>query len=225
MDRTEWVCKNLIPMQVAKVRIGREADGGYVLPRQSLSECDLCVSYGLGHDTSFERRIRRRGIKVVGFDPDISKHPKWARAGRVTKYSDFSFLPEVGRAGNVLLKMDVEGSEYGFLKTLDSAHFAEKVHTFALEIHTGRKLRPQWADLHMLDAVLKSHSVVHVHSNNYGTVENFVASSLEITFMTKKRMPEMKPDRRKYPVRGLDHPNNPRKPDFCMMWINQVPLL
>lgn len=212
-------------MLASKVRVGRNCDGGYVVPGLALSECDLCVSYGLGHDTSFERKLISKGIKVVGFDPDVSTHPKWARSGRVKTYSDFANLNEVALAKSVLLKMDVEGSEYDFLNSLDQTHFADKVHTFVLEIHTGNGLRPKWADLDMLGIVLHSHDVVHVHANNFGTSDGFFPKSLEITFLSKKRMPSRVLDRGRYPSPILDKPNKRNKPDFCMVWVNQVPLL
>lgn len=212
-------------MLASKVRVGRDSDGGYVIPRSALSECDLCVSYGLGHDTSFERQLSRSGMKVIGFDPNIRMHPKWARSGRVKTYSDFASLKEVAPARSVLLKMDVEGSEYGFLNSLDSVHFADKVHTYVLEIHTGDGLRPKWADLDMLEVVLRSHDVVHVHANNFGTSDGFFPKSLEITFLSRRRMSSRVRDMGRYPSPGLDSPNNPNKPDYCMVWVNQVPLL
>lgn len=212
-------------MLASKVRVGRNSDGGYVLPTSALSECDLCVSYGLGHDTSFERWISSKGMKVIGFDPDVSAHPKWARSGRVETYSDFANLSEVASASSVLLKMDVEGSEYGFLNSLDLVHFADKVHTFALEIHTGNGLRPNWADIDVLEKVLRSHDVVHVHANNFGKSYGFFPNSLEVTFLSKKRMSSRVLDMGRYPSPVLDSPNNPNKPDYCMVWVNQVPLL
>lgn len=225
MERIEWARRNLIPRKVEKVRVGRRSDGGYVLPKASIAECDLCVTYGLGHDTSFERQILSHGIKVIGYDPDISRHPSWARRGRLVSYSDFASMPEVSLASSVMLKVDVEGAEYGFLRTLDRQHFAEKVHTFALEIHVSEKLKPSWADIDLLQVVLESHHVVHVHGNNYGKTNRFFPTALEVTFMSKRRMGDAAIDRGRFPSEGLDFPNKPESADLCLMWVNQVPLL
>ena len=39
------------------VRVGRNADGGYLLPRQVLTEINGCLSFGLGAEWSFEQAL------------------------------------------------------------------------------------------------------------------------------------------------------------------------
>ena len=59
----------LLPKKINKVRIGSNHDGGYVLPKQSLDECDCCLSYGLARETSFEDNYCRITKKTLfGFD-------------------------------------------------------------------------------------------------------------------------------------------------------------
>lgn len=60
------------------VRLGRTADGGYLLPRKVLSEVDACLSFGLGAEWSFEQALfdlKRETISprnIVFFDASIS---------------------------------------------------------------------------------------------------------------------------------------------------------
>ena len=60
------------------VRIGRNADGGYLLPRQVLAEINGCLSFGLGAEWSFEQallELKQSKISpknIVFFDASIS---------------------------------------------------------------------------------------------------------------------------------------------------------
>ena len=56
------------------VRIGRQNDGGYVVPRSILDSINVLVSFGVGDDWSFEECIRRHKskIKIEAYDHTIS---------------------------------------------------------------------------------------------------------------------------------------------------------
>ncbi len=60
------------------VRIGRNADGGYLLPRRVLIEINGCLSFGLGAEWSFEQallELKKEKISpknIVFFDASIS---------------------------------------------------------------------------------------------------------------------------------------------------------
>ena len=48
--------KKLLPIEIDDlVRIGRDNDGGYVLPQRIFNFCDGLLSYGINKDWSFER--------------------------------------------------------------------------------------------------------------------------------------------------------------------------
>lgn len=57
------------------VRMGRENDGGYVLPRAAVAEADGLLSLGINDDWSFDRAFNRLrpAAPIVGYDPTISR--------------------------------------------------------------------------------------------------------------------------------------------------------
>lgn len=68
----------LAPMTFDLVRVGRNEDGGYLVPRKVLADLTGCLSFGLGADWSFEKHLVRtyNGLidpkNVVVFDASIS---------------------------------------------------------------------------------------------------------------------------------------------------------
>ena len=68
----------LTPQLSDLVRLGRNADGGYLLPGEILDEIDGCLSFGLGAEWSFEQalfELKNGNIKpgcIVFFDASIS---------------------------------------------------------------------------------------------------------------------------------------------------------
>lgn len=70
--------KELTPQMSDLVRVGRNADGGYLLPRQVLTEINGCLSFGLGAEWSFEQALleQKQGKispkNIVFFDASIS---------------------------------------------------------------------------------------------------------------------------------------------------------
>ena len=70
--------KELTPQMSDLVRIGRNADGGYLLPSQVLAEVNGCLSFGLGAEWSFEqallelKQVKISPKNIVFFDASIS---------------------------------------------------------------------------------------------------------------------------------------------------------
>lgn len=70
--------KELTPQMSDLVRLGRNADGGYLLPSQVLAEINGCLSFGLGAEWSFEQallELKQEKISpknIVFFDASIS---------------------------------------------------------------------------------------------------------------------------------------------------------
>ncbi len=75
------VCRpplDLAPLMSDLVRVGRDADGGYLVPRDVLNDVTGCLSLGLGVDWSFEGalyKLKRKSVDhldIVFFDSSIS---------------------------------------------------------------------------------------------------------------------------------------------------------
>jgi hypothetical protein len=62
----------LRPFKVAKERVGRNWDGGYVLESNSLAQVEVVYSYGVGWELSFEKALYERTHKTIRlFDPTL----------------------------------------------------------------------------------------------------------------------------------------------------------
>ena len=75
------VCRpslDLAPLMSDLVRVGRNADGGYLVPQDVLNDVTGCLSLGLGAEWSFEKRLleiaegRVSPERIVFFDASIS---------------------------------------------------------------------------------------------------------------------------------------------------------
>ena len=75
------VCRpslDLAPLMSDLVRVGRNADGGYLVPEDVLNDVTGCLSLGLGAEWSFEKRLleiaegRVLPERIVFFDASIS---------------------------------------------------------------------------------------------------------------------------------------------------------
>ena len=68
----------LTPQMSDLLRLGRNADGGYLLPGEVLDQIDGCLSFGLGAEWSFEQALfklkdgRIKPENIVFFDASIS---------------------------------------------------------------------------------------------------------------------------------------------------------
>ena len=55
------------------IRLGRENDGGYCVPKKSLKDTSVLYSFGLGDDWSFEKQFNKHsGAKIVCFDHSVT---------------------------------------------------------------------------------------------------------------------------------------------------------
>lgn len=209
----------MMPRKTSKVRIGDNLDGGYVLPSSSLEDCSICVTYGLGHNISFERHFEQMGMKLVGFDVNTHGMPSWARTKSLKSYRDFMEIEDIDGHENILLKMDIEGAEWGFIDSMDAKHFSEKVHTFVFEMHVPWK--PSEMPITVLDKIFDSHHLVHIHANNSGGLNDGVPILLELTFLNKRSCGDIALDDGFFPVSGLDFPNIPHLPEVNIPWLSQ----
>jgi hypothetical protein len=121
----------------------------------------------------------------------------------------FGRLPATSQ---VFVKMDIEGSEYRVLD--DLLRHSENIVAMAVEFHDVDILSDRFNSL--IGKIKRDFYIVHVHGNNMGgTTPSGFPIAPEITFLSKrffKSAPSPSPLR--YPVPGLDRPNDPRSAEF-----------
>jgi len=118
---------------------------------------------------------------------------------------------------NIFFKMDIDGSEWQVIKKILENY--QKFVGIVIEFHNIDIFYNNLLDL--LKDIKDKFNIIHIHGNNFGVVgPQKIPNFLEITFENKKisRLPT-KPSNHTYPIKGVDQPNNPKKPDFSFTFI------
>jgi hypothetical protein len=245
-------------------RMGRDRDGGYVLPRRLVTSSAALLSLGVEADWSFEEALLAisPALEVTCVDgttgPEIIRARVLKDLRRVLKqlrllraieiarglgkpaafrrfFARHTFLKLMvaGRPGPglatleellaqvrggdparwVLVKMDIEGSEYEVLAA--SRELWSRVAGLVIEFHELDRRWPQFEA--EMTALLRHFHVAHVHgNNNNGCIPGTdVPLTLEITLVNKALCDgEPPPSADRYPLTGLDRPCKPRHPDL-----------
>jgi hypothetical protein len=209
-----------------KVRMGRDKDGGYIVPKNILA--DALLSYGIGDDISFEvEYINTFHKPVYGFDKHLKlkscdplltliQQPITVNCGIKEHIKQFSLEDK-----NLAVKMDIEHDEWEVLNCTDFDNIAYIV----VELH-GLLSRPQKHELmkNVLKKINKHFICVHVHGNNYGSMlyseKIYFPDVLEVLYVSKKQinlMDEIIRGNAYFPT-SFDKPNNPMYPDIPCYW-------
>lgn len=173
------------------VRVGDQNDGGYVVLKEISEQTDRVVSFGVGNTCGFEDDFcSRYGATAKLYDPYIMECPPNSHNFKLIRKSSQQAIPEAFEEcqGNSLLKMDVEWSEWDWLKGAkqgDLTRFSQII----IELHllTGKAdlsgLSPYFSmmfgimfdrirfDLFHrysrgLDVLLENFYIYHIHANN-----------------------------------------------------------
>jgi predicted O-linked N-acetylglucosamine transferase (SPINDLY family) len=228
---------NLIrPWQMAsdyKIRIGSEADGGYVLP-SCCRKTNLVISIGIGNEVSFDRELAFLGAKILQFDHTIAGAPleheniRFMRQGwgAVDSAKDnlLSLRSMLGMADWVnaqhpILKFDTEGAEWDAIVATDSNDLnlfeiiTGEFHDFPNLINRDHFNRVS----DVFEKLGKTHNVVHMHANNAGGLVMIggipFPRLLELTYLRKNAA--VFAGHSFEPIPGpLDRPNVPQFPDI-----------
>jgi len=191
----------LIPRHfVDPVRIGRDQDGGYVIPQTAMQHSTAVLSLGLGDDWSFEQHwAQSKPETVIHVYDGAIDYNNWGTA----HYKDYqSFFTKSVRHINknigvdggisfhqafnelkghrVFVKIDIEGSEYRIIK--DIVARANDITGMVIEFHSIEDLGFQKALLKLQEYF----HVVHIHGNNCGPLNcDGLPTYLEITFLNQ----------------------------------------
>ena len=197
-----------VATDVPLVRVGPDADGGYLVP-DDLEGVRLCLSPGVDDKIAFELDLAARGVPSALADHSISglplEHPMLSfeplRVGALDAPGRTSLdgwvarvaPPRSGEAPDLLLQMDIEGAEYPALLAA-SSETLERFRVVVVELHhLDRLFDPVALDLleACLERLLALFDVVHLHPNNalpvYRVDDLVVPQALEMTLYRKGR--------------------------------------
>ena len=223
-----WTMRN-----TAKIRIGSDADGGYVLP-QSVLACDAIVSIGIGGDVSFDLVLANRGAKILQFDHTVdgppATHPNfifekkgWGlkTEGEFIGFDDIFSRLKALSPQRTMLKFDIEGGEYDVLDAIKPEHLAA-FDIIACEFHRFERMldRGFYTQARRVFEKMNAHHVpVHLHANNAGGLVMVggipFPRLLELSYLRKDAATFA--GHSNEPIPGpLDYPNIPGLPDLCL---------
>lgn len=208
-----------------KVRIGPNADGGYILA-ETLDPGQTVLSYGISTEYRFDEAMAERGHRVFMFDHTIQPlatiHPHMhffaegvagTSDGAQRLYSIEDHLKKNQIAGdNLILKMDVEGAEFEALNALSPATLA-RFEQIVMEVHGIDQLGDDAFRLtfnRTFSRLNEYFTLFHVHANNYdGSTLTAIGkipavSMMELSYMRSDRITR-RPNETLYPC-ALDYP-------------------
>lgn len=206
------------------LRLGGDADGGYLVP-DDLDGISSCWSAGIGSDSRFERDCAERGLKVFLADGSVQGpahvHPRFhftpkfvaaATAEDTLTLSEWMTTVSADGAGDLLLKLDVEGAEYEVLLAAPDS-LMSRCRVVIVEFH---QLDDLWSAPFFRIAssvfakLLLTHACIHIHPNNsdgklcYRGLE--LPPTMEFTFLRRDRLPTKPRWRSDFP-HALDQDN------------------
>ena len=167
--------------QYEEMRVGYDADGGYVLPRIN-QEWDVLISPGVGASSVFEMSVATAKTRVILIDGNVPRPSGLPENFKfinkllgVENSEDTvtldSIIVKYCRKGQwAMLQMDIEGGEWPVLKGATSEDL-QKFQLIILELHNLENLlKDEFRDeyTNVLNKLSLSHFCSHFHVNNAG---------------------------------------------------------
>lgn len=209
-----------------KLRLGVVNDGGYVIADVK-NDYDCYISCGVSNEESFSRdfinKYKMKKDVCYAFDGTINDYP-WeytkninfikknignVNNGKITNLQEY-----ISKYDNIFVKMDIEGHEYNWLKSL-SVEQIDKFAQIVIEFHSPYYI----SDIkYLFKKICRTHLLVHVHGNNCGGIERIEGKNypdiFEVSYVNKKFMKEPYLLNKEKLPGPLDSPNDKDKPEI-----------
>ena len=207
-------------LDCGKIRIGHDHDGGYVMLDRLRPEQPV-LSYGVGPDISFDLDLAMRGHRVFMFDHTVDAPPSALPSGALFTREGVAAEPQpekqmetleshlrrhalLGRR-DVILKMDIEGSEWRVLSSLPE-ELLDVFEQIVVEFHWLNGLgNKDFATMarKCLQGLNARFTLCHVHANNhvnFRLVEGIIVPPvIEATYI-RSELVSRTPNRTLYPT-------------------------
>ena len=164
-----------------KRRIGRWTDGGYAIADIPGIKYDALFAGGVCDDISFEEDFIRyqenTQMPVYAFDGTVDELPASPFQSQInfikknigdvesSEYTNlhslFSQYRSASASSNIFVKMDIEGGEVPWIKSLQPEHM-NAVAQFVMEFHSPFTS----AEIDMFKKINETHLLIHFHPNN-----------------------------------------------------------
>jgi len=219
------------------LRVGSEADGGYLLPA-SFSSNSNWVTIGLGYNCDFENALARNNNRVTTFDHTVPKRLRnldksviwkkigWGEKGVSKELENLETLVKmVGfQDSEWCLKFDIEGNEWPVLNQITSL---SKMPTILLsELHHllwVNNENTQSLIASSLRELSKHYDVFYYHGNNFSAYHSLgdfaLYDCIEVGWILKgfdSDLLSRPTNYEQYPNKFLEVPNDPKQIQyFC----------
>jgi hypothetical protein len=186
---------------VPKIRLGNDNDGGYILADITYPTNTIFVSAGIGNDISFEEAfIEKYKQCCFAFDGTVDLSNSLIEFGKknigpFNTETTTNLQHLIMSHNSLFLKMDIEGGEIEWLKSLGNEIF--KFQQIVIEFHWpfDATTKPIFEQLN------KFHVLIHFHPNNWSKLVDVSGVSVpeifECTYLNKKyfsKDPELNTD-------------------------------
>jgi len=187
-----------------KLRLGSDADGGYVICDLSSVDStpyDCYISCGVSDEESFSRdfinKYNMNEHNSYAFDGTINSYP-YSYTNKISfikkninSFNDnhnTNMVDLIDQYENIFLKMDIEGWEYPWLSSMDEEKL-KKFKQIVFEFHGIND--DSWNFSHDIKIncfkkIELTHYLVHAHGNNHSGITNNIPDVIELTYINKK---------------------------------------
>jgi len=159
-------------------------------------------------------KLLKSWINFIKINPFRVKYKK-ARIGRNLENKEISLGNIISNLGiknkhNVLLKIDIEGSEYEIIEevVVNNQYFSGVIIEFH-DLHSKSQLFKE-----MIELLKTKFAIEHVHFNNYTPHNGFISDAIELTLIHSKFYNHEGLFNDKLPLKGLDFACNSQLPDY-----------
>lgn len=232
LDACNNVKRHIVPYKtnLKKVRVGDEMDGGYVLC--DLDNYDALYSYGSNDQISFEKHFYKKYEKpcyvydhTIDRITDKPEYIHFFKEGVSDVKSTVmdtvdNHIEKNGHteSKNLLAQIDIEGGEWNMFNNIKYlTNFSQILVEF--HMYTVDFIRKRHIVDYVFSKINKDFVCVHVHGNN-GPVQPWLDVNLpiifECTFVRKDLVTEKEIEPEMFPVKSLDFPNDPERPDLTL---------
>jgi len=156
-----------------------------------------------------------RYIDYLNFFSKKNKHLKLKVTKKNITNLEISLNKILQQKNNVLLKVDIEESEYEILNNI--LINCKKINCLIIEFHSVKK---NLNKIYKFIDKLKSLKLIHIHGNNINKIESGgYPYALELTFVNSKKIKyKNKINLTKYPIANIDYPNVKRNEDINLIF-------
>lgn len=205
-----------------KFRLGPNRDGGYIINDLIAQHTKKLITIGYGNSEGFEVEWYEKYNTPIDiydgtcdcdyictkFANDIGSKINYYKQNVGYEKENVSVNNILQNETNVLLKVDIEGSEYDAFRNTDLSN----VTGVLLEVHALHYEPHQVKFIELMNTEFNHFELFHIHANNHGgsfrAKASIIPTTYELSLVNKQLVTNISDDASIYPINGLDFAND-----------------